>query len=467
MSEDLAKLIEKIPSQKQQELLLKFGLAYRDLRREILSCLSSGIKEFDDLIFDEWRDCSLQAVSEDLWEAEVDEECGLKDVYWEKTLKTVEKAVEVLLSRNLKKEALSLLSEVGEEIEGAIGPEVYDDPEYGEIYVEYDDSWKDDFARLKVKIEKGQEAYQNLVFQEYVRQAEHGFLSSAWFAEFSSKENKLAQLQVIEQYMDKRQKEGRDVPYDYFRTGVDIIKSVVPEQLEDFFKKYKDVSFVKDAYENFLIEQKRYTEAMDLLEEDVASESYFHEKSDTYRRLCRLVGNKEKLKRELLRRINDKDGQSVDLFEELRKEVSEEEYVALTTNFINNKQADPIVRLELCEIFGNVGELKKILLNGFESEFNKSLNGPILMEQLIRYDDFISSSDPEFVPNLVIKNASRDLRGTNVRAQYSDWANRLKYLCTGGHREAQARAEASRILWKFKTRPALVDEMNKAGFQRN
>lgn len=134
--------------------------------------------------------------------------------------------------------------------------------------------------------------------------------------------------------------------------------------------------------------------------------------------------------------------------------------------FINDKQADPVVRLELCEIFGKVEELKKILQNGFESEFNKSLNRPILMEQLIRYDDFISSSDPEFVPNLVVKNASRDLQGTNVRAQYRDWANRLKYLCIGGQREAKARAEASRILWKFKTRPALVDEMNKVGFQR-
>ncbi len=71
------------------------------------------------------------------------------------------------------------------------------------------------------------------------------------------------------------------------------------------------------------------------------------------------------------------------------------------------------------------------------------------------------------VPNLVVKNASQDLQGTNLRAQYRDWANRLKYLCTGGHREDQARAEASRILWKFKTRPALVDEMNKAGFQSN
>lgn len=89
------------------------------------------------------------------------------------------------------------------------------------------------------------------------------------------------------------------------------------------------------------------------------------------------------------------------------------------------------------------------------------------MEQLIRYDDFISSSDPEFVPNLVVKNASRDLQGTNVRAQYRDCANRLKYLSTGGHSEAQAGAEVSRILWKFKTRPALVDEMNKLGFQRN
>lgn len=467
MSEDLAKLIEKISSQKQQELLLKFALADSDLRREILSCLPPGIKEFDDLIFDEWRHCSLQAISEDLWDAQVDEEYGQKFVYWEKTLETVEKAVEVLLSRNLKQEALLLLPEVAEAIEGSIGPEEYDDPEYGDIYVEYDDSWKDDFARLKVKIEKGKEAYQNLIFQKYVKQAEEGFLSCAWFTEFSSKENNLAQLQVIEKYMDKHQEEGREVPYDFFRTGVDIIKSVVPEQLEVFFKKYKDVSFVKDAYENYLIEQKRYTEAMELLEEDVAIESSFHKKSDTYRRLCRLVGNKEKLKQELLRRINYKDGQSVELFEELRREVSEEEYVALATNFINNKQADPIVRLELCEIFGKVEELKKILINGFESEFNKSLNGPILMDQLIRYDDFISSSDPEFVPNLVIKNASRDLRGTNVRAQYSDWANRLKYLCIGGHREAQARADASRILWKFKTRPALVDEMNKAGFQRN
>lgn len=467
MSEELAKLIEKIPSQKQQELLLEFALADRDLRREILSCLPSGIKEFDDIIFDEWRDCSLHKISQDLWEAEVNEEYGQKFVHWNKTLETVEKAVEVLLSRNLKKEALSFLSEVAEAIEDSIGPEVYDDPEYGEIYIEYDDSWKDDFARLKVKIEKGEEAYQNLIFQKYVKQAEHGFLSGAWFTEFSSKENNLAQLQVIERYMDKRQEEGRDVPYLYFESGVDIIKSVVPEQLEVFFKKYKDVSFVKDAYEDFLIEQKRYTEAMALLEEDVVAEFTSHTKSDTYRRLCRLVGNKDKLKQELLRRINEKDGQSVELFEELRKEIGEEEYVAVATNFINNKQADPIVRLELCEIFGKVEELKKILLNGFESEFNKSLNGPILMEQLIRYDDFISSSDPEFVPNLVIKNASRHLQGTNVRAEYRDWANRLKYLCTGGHREAQARAEASRILWKFKTRPALVDEMNKAGFQRN
>lgn len=217
MSEELAKLIEKIPSKNQQELLLKFALADSDLRREILSCLPSGIKEFDELIFDEWRDCCLQAVSEDVWEAEVDEECGRKDVYWYNTLKTVEKAVEILLSRNLKKEALSLLPEVAEAIQEAIGPEEYDDPEYGYMYVEYDDSWKDDFARLKVKIEKGQEAYQNLVFQEYARQAEHGFLSSAWFTEFSSKENNLAQLQVIEQYMNKRQKEGRGVPYVFLK----------------------------------------------------------------------------------------------------------------------------------------------------------------------------------------------------------------------------------------------------------
>lgn len=469
MAKDLAALIREISPEKQQALLLKYALLHSDLRQEILSTRPSKSKRFDDIVFDEWKSRVFGAVDDDVDDGEVEEYYNQKYVEWSQTEKVLSEAVTALVERGMAKEALELIDVASEAVEEASSEDTVDS-DYGDMYVEYDCDWIEAFRKLRIQAAKADPAYRKKLFDELAESASKGDLSESWLKDYSSPEDKSIQLKVISDYLAQCfKRKDRYFPSDYLNAAVSLFKEIKPEDLEAFFEKYRSIAEVRKLWRAELEDQKNFLKTIPLLEEDIAEDPKDVKKSDLLIDLYQKVNDQQKLKDELIRRVEKNVAPSVHIFDALEKLIPEKQFKSIAQKFIDDPQGDKQLRMVFCEQFGEVEKLKDLLVSAMNSPtvigWSQRLEDPLALAK--RYDKFISKSDKEFVPHYLIDYLETHLAGQTAKDRYEKLAERLAYLCTSGEREKLAREKAAKLIRENKTRRFLVKALKEAGFSEN
>lgn len=465
MKADLATLIETISEKQLRKLLLKYALIHDDIREEVLASPLTKAKKFDDLSLQEWKRRIKDAMDEDL-AGEMDDYYANKYVDWDNTVRKMKEAVSDLTNRGLNQECLSLLDEIEEAITENSGIEFETADEGYDIYVEYDESWIQEFEKLRCAVAESSDELKESLFDHYCQRASEGDLVSEWLTSFTLPRDKAVQLDIILSFLNKHRKNLNDsLVAEYASAAFDLKKSLNPEKIEELFREYPASRVLRERMDSLYEQSGRIDLSIKLLQEDLREDPLSLSKSDRLISLYLKEGDKALAERELRRRIEQNyhvELSTLRQFYELAAKKAAEE---VSTAIIGGKYNDSL-KIEACKEIGRVEELKT-LLNERARRFllDDRRSSSFLSDYICPSDSFVSSQDEEFIPELLKNLVETQLQTARKREDYKTLASLLGYLSSGSpSRQEKAECCASDLLKKYKNRPAMREVFNAHGF---
>ena len=280
--------------------------------------------------------------------------------------------------------------------------------------------------------------------------------------EFKEPEYEQDKLSFMEEMIERAEKKDSGWSRDYAVgkwtvTYLKILeeKNAPEDQLEEICKKYWNNSAVRRYCIDRYFERKDYDRVLQVLDESIKLDKAYQglvlEYNQKKKEIYRLQGNKSAYIEQLWKLVLEQSAGNLDFYKELKAQYSEEEWLTKREELFKklpaNAHIDRMYKEE--KLYDRL--MKEILSTGSIST-------------LERYEKDLRSEFPHEIRDMYADYVRGAIGNTSNRKQYRFLVTNLRKIrrYDGGKELAMAIAAT----WKqeYKRRPALMDELGKAGF---
>lgn len=418
MDKDFDALIKNLPQDRIEELLKKYAAEDEKLREEILSNPSFKDPSFNDLALKEWQRRIDDAIEEDL-AGDIDDYYASKTVNWDTTISILTDAVIDLMKRGQAKDAAILIDETEDKTIDASSVE-YEEGEYYEIYVEYNCS-PEDFDKLRYLARSEDKEARKEFFEDCRKEAAEGNLKDVWLKNYTSPEERTIQLQTVLSCIKKSKSKRKPIPYGYLKKAFELLVSLDNrKELREFFEENSTDRDLRERMVKWCLEHKEEDYAQKILLEDVRNGGSI-QSSDELIKILRRKNERDLLKEELLRRVQDNLKPEFTFFSELRELLPEAQWKSVVEEYISQTGSYPSLRMKLCGEIGEENKIKEIIekqVENFADSFCDKYSSVDIASQLALAEELLKKIDPEYVKNLGKQMVKTLLRNPWKRGGY-------------------------------------------------
>lgn len=367
-----------------------------------------------------------------------------------------------LLKRNCLEEAFELTNYVFHEI----GNREMDDSDGGYTYIGSAcyDHWKKILMAADVEQEKRMIRWFREHRRNYVSEYMEDYINEFLIAEFHDEELLREQIREVDEKIEKLdQNEAKDSwNYQYLYSSSVLQRISLMERLEypkeeirRYRNNYRQFHEIREAEVKDYLLSKEYDRAEAVLKEskelDKGSPGLVSKYSAKLIEIYDMAGQKEKYKSELIWHIFECGEYRLDNSLKLKAVCSPEEWRQLREKMLVSEKLRTI-RFELLEH----EELYERLMQ--QIRMSGSINA------LDRYEKVLKKRFPEEVRDMYVRYVQRAAEGAGQRKAYRDLMGYLKKIRR--YPDGREIAEKTATVWKatYKRRPAMMDELRKAGF---
>lgn len=291
------------------------------------------------------------------------------------------------------------------------------------------------------------------------------YLESFLMNNFQDEEMLQDKLKELDAEIEKMITPNKNLKASYYehqlesvmRKRIELMKELEcsSKELNDYYAKYKNFSFIRQIQIKQYMEENAYDKAIKLLQESKKTDkkhlglvsSYSQQLIELYEK----TGDMENYKKELEYQIFSDYQRNLENIKRLKNIVSEQEWEKWKQKILKSGQTSSI-KYEFMEWEGMYEEL----LN----EIVKS--GSVYL--VSQYEKTLKKKYPEQLCEVYIAYAKSQSKRVATRKEYQELVQYLKKIATypKGKEKAQALADE----WKqaYAKRPAMMDEIKKAGF---
>lgn len=372
------------------------------------------------------------------------------------------KNVPQLLKRNCPEEAFELTNYVFHEI----GNREMDDSDGGYTYIGgvcYD-NWK----KILMAADEEQEKQMIRWFREhrrnYVSEYMEDYLENFLITEFHDEGLLREQIREVDEKIEKlEQNEAKDSwNYQYLYPSCVLQRVSLMERLEcpkeeirRYRNRYRQFHEIREAEVKDYLLSKEYDRAEAVLKEskelDKGSPRLVSKYSAKLIEIYDMTGQKEKYKSELIWHIFECGEYGLDNPLKLKAVCSTEEWQELRGKMLVSEK----LRTIRCELLDHEEMYDRLMQ---EIRTSGSINA------LDRYEKVLKKQFPEEVRDMYVRYVQRAAEGAAQRKAYRDLMGYLKKIRR--YPDGRNIAEKTAAVWKdtYKRRPAMMDELRKAGF---
>lgn len=369
----------------------------------------------------------------------------------------LDRYIPALLKRRFFEEAFELTNLILQESRAMVFEECYG--EAGSVKNAVLKNWRDILSSCDEN--ERQKIYR------YLKSQRHGDyedeISNFLIEEFHDKEVLAECLRKIDRLLRKTQKEQKQNPQGYdhsfclISSRMDLMrKGGFPEkEIRAYRSKYRHLPEIRREEIQEALECKDYRKAIAILQEsrqldrenDVLIKRYNQQLIEIYRKL----NDEEGLKTELLFKISNYMQHDLEAVRELKKLCSAAEWEQEFEKMLKSRQL-VFFGLELLELEGQYDRLLAEILNR---------NSVAAMD---KWEKTLREHFPDEIREFYVAYVRRASEQTSDRSEYRKLAEYLRKISRlpGGEDLAKQIAAEWKVL--YKRRPAMMDELRKAGF---
>ncbi len=233
MTDDVELLIKLLPQNQKDQLLFEYGSKDEHFRENILNRIPpDSLWLIGDCLLDNWESKIKEVIEA---EVQASRESDLRDESffdWHNSFNFLKVAVSNLLKKGEPEKAYKLIDRTEEILRRY--------PLYAMSYFYFEEtekSCRDILDDLKTQIVRADPTQKKKFFEECIQSALKGELRTVWLRNFSSLEEQKVQLKTIKKYLALVREEGprRDPPTKYLNYAFDLMESLNPDEIQDFF----------------------------------------------------------------------------------------------------------------------------------------------------------------------------------------------------------------------------------------
>lgn len=373
MTDDVELLIKLLPQNQKDQLLFEYGSKDEHFRENILNRIPpDSLWLIGDCLFDNWESKIKEVIEA---EVQASRESDLRDESffdWHNTFNFLKVAVSNLLKKGEPEKAYELINRTEEILRGY--------PLYAMSYFYFEEtekSCRDILDDLKTQIVRADPTQKKKFFEECIQSALKGELRTVWLRKFSSLEDQKVQLSAIKKYLAlvHEERPRRDPPTKYLNYAFDLMESLNPDEVQDFFSRYQGIYSVRQRLEIWHINRGEFVHYLNFLREDVRKEPKNVRKTKMLVRLAELLYKPDILRGVIIDRFKDSIKWDVELFDAFQNCLTSEEWTALAEREIHETQNSPVLRANLCIKLGRLEEARLITRRAIQKTKLRGLNG--------------------------------------------------------------------------------------------
>ena len=299
----------------------------------------------------------------------------------------------------------------------------------------------------------------------YVADYAQEYIEEILMVNFKRKEMLIQKMALLDdeiKQMAKAEKKGL-LSLNYHELQDLVIKRIVLmeelecslEEIEKYSSKHRNFPRVRSLEVERYLEHKQYQKAIKVLEESKEIEKnypgYVSEYSEQLIKIYAQIGDKENYKKELIYRIFSIYQKDLEYIKKLKKAVPKEDWSEWKHKILTSGNTTA-VKYAFMESEGMYEELLNEIIK----------SGSVYL--LGQYEKTLKTKFPEKICEFYVAYMKKLVKSVSNRKQYQELVQYLKKIATypSGNKKAQELADE----WKreYHKRPAMMDEIKKAGF---